>query len=181
MARHLLEWSTPENAEALGQNQTNLTNWDVTNGSIDLVGLGLFDFIPGNGRYVDLDGSTANAGDLSTKEAFSAGIYTVSFALAGSQRGDSNTVVVSLGSLVLDTITLASSEALATFTYSNVALAVDGKLTFSHQGGDNLGLLLDNVVVRQSGEPPVGVPEPATLGLIGAGLLGLGAMRRRKA
>ena len=70
-------------------NQTAFTNWTVTSGSVDVIGDGgSFAFLPvGNGNYVDLNGSTGQPGQLTTKMTFGAGTYIVSFDLAGSHGG----------------------------------------------------------------------------------------------
>ncbi|MEZ5560440.1 MAG: PEP-CTERM sorting domain-containing protein [Pseudomonadales bacterium] len=50
-------------------------------------------------------------------------------------------------------------------------------ISFGAAGGDNIGMLLDNVVLADR----VAVPEPGSLALLGAGLLALGLMRRKQA
>lgn len=47
---------------------TNFTNWDVTDGTVDLIGLGLYDYLPGNGLYVDMAG--ISPGTLRSKVSF---------------------------------------------------------------------------------------------------------------
>ena len=73
-------------------NYTGFANWDVTAGQVDLIGPGLFDFLPGNGLYVDLMGSTSTAyGTLKSKVTYaleSGHTYRVSVQLAGNQRLD---------------------------------------------------------------------------------------------
>ena len=57
------------NAENGGVGQTNYTgfaNWAVQDGTVDLIGNGFFDFFPGNGLYVDVDGSSGDAGKMIT-------------------------------------------------------------------------------------------------------------------
>ena len=41
-----------------------LGNWTVTQGSVDLIGLFSYDLYPGNGTYVDLNGSTGAVGGI---------------------------------------------------------------------------------------------------------------------
>src|SRR5580698_6371222 len=52
-------------------------------GTVDLIGETpsgtSFDFYPGNGGYVDLDGSNGTAGTLQTIQSFAAGKYTLTF------------------------------------------------------------------------------------------------------
>ncbi len=162
---------------------TTLDNWTVSDGTIDVVGgPSFFDFYPGNGNYVDLDGSTSDAGTITTSTVFSfvAGTYTLTFELGGSTRGDSNTVHVSLGGIFAESFTLATDAPLALVTRTitlNSAMG-SGALSFAHDGGDNFGLLLDDVTLDYE-RPDVGVPAPLALSLLLGGLAG--TLLRRKA
>ena len=76
-----------ENSGTGTLNYSGLANWDVTDGSVDLIGNGFFDYLPGNGLYLDLDGSTGNAGKLESKTTYSfnpGDIVELKFNLAGS-------------------------------------------------------------------------------------------------
>ena len=109
-------------SETLSLNYTSFKNWTVSDGTVDLIGAGTPDshnFIPGNGRYVDMDGSNGNAGKITTKAEFTLqpGNYTLSFDLAGNQRNSSTEYVnVLLGSLFSQSYSLAQTTSFQTFT-----------------------------------------------------------------
>lgn len=176
--------------EACGAACSNLKNWTVARGNVDVVNsIGTFGPFPGNAKFLDLDGSTSIAAKLVSKQAFSlaAGTaYTLSFDLAGSHRGtQTDTVTYGLdvdgnGSLdFFDSQTLAPAATFAVFSLVFTATAPSGtaRIVFDHAGADYVGLLLDNVSF--SANPPTSVPEPASLALLGAGLAGWLAGRRR--
>jgi hypothetical protein len=150
-------------------NHSSFANWEITGGTVDLIGNGFFDFYPGNGLYVDLDGSTSQAGIMSTKANFAAGTYNLNFDLGGSQRGDMNTIDVSLGSWSTSLV-LNSSDPLKTFSF--IFSTTGGSLTFHNRGGDNIGAIFDNVTVST-------VPIPAAAWLFVSALAGLGVLSRR--
>ena len=94
-SRAILIFSDNFDTETLALNYTGFSQWTVSDGTVDLIGQGGgFDFLPGNGRYVDLDGSSGNAGIMrSSSLSLTAGVeYTLTISLAGSQRGDLNVV-----------------------------------------------------------------------------------------
>ncbi len=166
-------------SEVLALNYNSFNQFNVTNGTVDLIGNGFFDFYPAQGRYVDLDGSTNNAGVLATANSFAAGTYTLNFLLGGSTRGDDNTVRVSLGDFVRE-ITLASNAGLTNqgFTFTT---RTAGNLSFENFGGDNLGLILDNITV--DGATPTqtaAVLEPSTWAMLLLGFAGVGFMAYRR-
>lgn len=156
-------------------NYYGFANWSVPSGSVDLIGNGFYDFYPGNGLYVDLDGSTGSAGPLTTKQTFGAGSYTLTFDLGGSQRGDTNTVEISLGDWSTSLVKY-SSDPLHSFSYTFTTTG--GQLEFQNLGGDNVGAILDNVQLDADSAP---VPEPGTLMLVGIGLFGLAVYGKRRA
>lgn len=162
-----------ENGGSGALNFNGFSKWDVTDGTVDLIPAGgQFDFYPGNGLYIDLDGSTGNAGILTTKTTFAAGTYNLSFKLGGNARGsaaDAVTVNLGLGNFS-EVFTLNSGDPLTTFVRT-ITLTSAGKLSFSNAGGDNIGAILDDVNLTT-------IPTPALLpGLIG---MGLAAMRKRR-
>lgn len=148
--------------------------WTVANGTVDVIGTNFINVFPGNGNYVDLDGSTGDAGELSKSLALTGGLpYTATFSLAGSHRGGSDIVDVMFGTASAS-FTLAGADP---FSPSSLVFtpAASGTytLSFANRGGDNVGALLDNVSVSV-------IPEPSGYAMMLAGLAGIGFIGRRR-
>ena len=157
-------------------------NWDgdavffVSAGSVDLIGAGgAFDFYPGNGSYIDMDGSTGvgndPAGQITSFDSFGAGRYTLTFFLGGNARNaPARTTRISLGDWSTD-ITLNANAPLTQYTFSfNTS---GGALVFTELGPSNQqGNILDNVALA--------IPEPATWAMMILGFGAAGAMLRRR-
>lgn len=154
-------------------NYNSFTNWDVSDGTVDLIGNGYYDFLPGNGLYVDMDGSTKNAGKMTTKTSFNfdPGVtYTLSFELAGNRRNTSTetvTVQVDMGTILNKSYSLNKMDPFTLFTETfTVGSPTSAKLSFEGIGGDNIGMLLDDVTL-------VPLPGAVLLGLLGLTAAGI--------
>ena len=160
-------------------NYTGFANWKVTDGTVDLIGNGgKFDFLPGNGLYVDMDGSTGQAGRMISSNAIqlTAGTYELSYMLAGNQRNTANeTVHVNVYAGVSAASHSLSKMDPFTVFKQRFTLDSDQSITISFQGvgGDNIGMLLDNVKLSA-------VPAPGAILLTGIGTSLVGWLRRRR-
>jgi hypothetical protein len=157
----------------LGLN-TAPSGWTVTDGTVDVVVTGTFG-LTGSGRFVDLDGSTSDAGVLSRSFALTAGTtYTAFFDIAGNQRGGSDNLQISFGSAGLSLNPLLSTTPWTPYSLTFTPTASGNfSLSFNNAGGDNVGALLDNVSVQA-------VPEPESYALLLAGLGLMGTIARRR-
>jgi hypothetical protein len=177
-ARAGIVFSDDFNSYAGQLNWVPPANWTVSSGSVDLIGETTsgtsFDFYPGNGGFVDLDGSTNLAGTLQTTASFLAGSYTLTFDLGGNARNDgSKETIISLGSFS-QSIILASSAPLQQYSFS---FATDGgNLSFADLAGGNanIGNILDNVTLSSD------VPEPSTWAMMILGFMGVGFLAYRR-
>lgn len=138
-----------ENGGTARLSYTQLTTWAVTRGDVDLIGrLSDWDFVPGNGLYLDLDGYY-NGGRIESRDTFvlPAGSYTLAFRLAGSHRGDFNVVTVSVGDLFTEQFARASGEDFVPVvrTITVPAAGATVRVVFDQGGNDGYGALLDNV------------------------------------
>ena len=149
------------------------TGWTVTGGSVDLHGAGGGnDRLPGNGSYVDLDGSTFSSGMFANSVNLTSGTtYVLSFDLAGPQLGFRSEIVdVNFGSATGSYI-ISSTDPFSTYTLSFTPTS-SGSYGFSYQnfGGDNRGAFLDNVSVSSVGDAVSPIPEPETYTMLLTGL-----------
>jgi hypothetical protein len=170
-------------------NYNAFANWNVSNGTVDLIVSGQFsiDCAGGVGKCVDMDGSGSNAGRIDTKTTFNLapGDYVLSFSASGNQR--LTTALNDSMTFGFDGITSSATISdpnapFATFTLPfTLSVTTSGTVFFEHAGGDNIGIILDNVVL-ESRDTPGGVPEPSVLLLMGvAAAAGAIGFRRRRA
>ena len=160
---------------------TTPIGWVLNSGSVDIIGDGQYDWY-GPGNYIDMNGSTASPGSISTTVTglVMGQTYTLSFDVGYNNRSDSNEQLsFSIGDLLGSHGAPIGSTA-STFlrlSFSFVAGSNTETLTFADTGpvaNDNGGPVLDNVTVSQ-------VPVPAAGLLLLGALGGLAALRRRKA
>lgn len=164
---------------------TTPNGWTVTGGTVDVIGPGYFSGLCANGtKCIDMDGSTWDAGDLSRSFSTTAGAtYLLTWDMNGNNRGyGPDSMVVSVGS-ASQLYTLASNGALASYMLSWVApTSGTASITFSQQGGDNVGILLDNVQLTETaGVTSVATPEPGSIALMISGAVAMLALRKKTA
>lgn len=168
-------------------NATNVGSYfSVTQGTVDVIGAGSsWNFYPGNGTYVDLDGSTLQLGTISSA-AFGPGTYTLSFdfgAYTYNHRYITENLNVALGDFsqtlaptVDSSVTPGASLQHYSVTFTTTKA---GELTFSainpiNPGfGTNVGPILDNVVLTA-------IPEASTWAMMIVGFLGVGFLAYRR-
>jgi len=176
-----------ENETATGStlNYASFVNWDVVDGAVDLVRTPSFsiDCVGSTGWCVDLDGTTDTAGRLESKSVFALTpglIYTLTFDISGNQRvpgTDSVTfgLIADMNEVFSDLVTKSAADPFETISRQiSVSSSSNVRLFFDHAGGDQIGLILDNVQLTA-------VPLPQAAFLFPAGLIAGLAWIRRKA
>ncbi len=143
-----------ENGGVGEANYEGWANWTVTEGCVDLHGPGAKDPLPGNGVYMDLDGTCLEAGTMETKATFDldVGDYTLEFLIAGNnQAAQLDTLDVAVGSAMSDRIVLDWDQQLMLLELDfSVSSATSGKIVLEHMGGDDQGVLIDAVRLRRN-------------------------------
>jgi hypothetical protein len=144
-----------ENGGLYALNYEHFRQWKVVRGSVDLIGTPPFhDFLPPEFQlHVDLDGSTREGGRLESREeiVLRPGRYRLAFDLAGCPRPSvPNRVTVTLGGVYQEQFVLESFAPVRRHARVVVVRrATRARIAFDHAGGDDYGILLDNVLLER--------------------------------
>ena len=142
-----------ENNGVAKTNYTGFENWNVTRQCVDLHGPGSIDPMPGNGLYIDMDGSCDSAGRMESKEVFDLGVKTYKLELViggNNQNGPTDNMTATLGSWS-ETITVPEDEPFNIRTYTiTVSTATNARLILDHAGGDQQGILIDAIRLSEN-------------------------------
>lgn len=162
--------------------------WTVIEGSVDMIGEGTaWDLQPGNGMYIDMDGtsyppSQDSAGTIQSIDiGLQAGDYVLFFDVAGNNRVPGfDGLFVELSGIfpTMGPSPIPSRLDFTTLTIPfSVASATTTSIIFGCTGGDNVGWLLDNVGIATA-DGVIPAPGAVMLGSIGVGIVGW--LRRRR-
>ena len=167
--------------EALELN-ASLDKWTVAPGSVDVIGPGgPFDFYPGNGNYLDMNGSSVSEGKITTTGSLGLVLgkkYTLTFSYGANTSTGAPPIILSFGlggatqTIVFNTQPPSLVSAVYTFVYDDSGdylFFADTSGTPNDQGGP----VLDNVKLSA-------VPLPAGGLLLLGALGGIAALRRRR-
>jgi hypothetical protein len=143
-----------ENGGNAETNYTGFALWNVVRLCVDLHGPGSIDPLPGNGLYIDMDGSCDTAGRMESKETFTLepGTYKFELVIAGNnQDGPTDNMTISVGTVFSQAISMAENEPFQIRDYSfTVSAASTGKIVLDHAGGDKQGILIDVIRLRKT-------------------------------
>lgn len=172
-----------------------LGSGEVTAGSVDLLNnyeeSATMQLVCHSGvECIDMDGSTHTLGQLTYTFTYTAGVqYSLSFWAAPGGRGTDEAMDVNFAGVTTTVNTSSISGGVAVTDWVNVLLTFtpvtsgSGTIVFTQLGNswetpssDNIGMLLDDVLLTDNT-----VPEPGTLALVAGGLALAGLLRRRRA
>ncbi|MFM7264543.1 MAG: hypothetical protein ACKOZW_02920 [Cyanobium sp.] len=140
--------------------------WTVSDGTVDIItdfgscpSAAPAEMVPGGGCIIDLDGSTGDSGLLSNSVSLDAAeTYSLVYYLRGGL--DDNKVTVQFGSSVTS-LAITSGSSWARYVLANTPAAAGiVSFSFENQGGDNMGVYLDNVSVVKGVVADVPAPLP---------------------
>ncbi len=131
-------------------NYSGYKNWDVIDGSTDLIGNGFWDSSPQNGLHVDLDGTSMKGGTLVSKSAFDllTGRYRLQFDLSGNPFSTTGPNIVEAGMQGVKTVQFSTTKKdsfRTVFIDMEIRHPTQSKVIFRDQGRDNQGSFIDNV------------------------------------